>query len=322
MTRSTFGSLVFVLLLGCSTPLQAQVMQTSRLAIVLGRERALRSGATNTDIAHHIHYDITYEDRSGHLQQASYDTFRDPGRYVRIDVVAGDYRNTLITDVQKHQDWETSTGQIPLKIYDLIKIINEPQPAIYGLEHNQQGPPRMQQEMVDKAPYLCSDDGVAIRLCFDPFTPSFAFAQVYNQTFTYENWLNIGMHAFPAKIQIFDGKKVLVSATGKADVIKQFPKLFFLPDPARPQKAEDRHLITHIIPKKTEASPFFGHVQVQVEVDTDGKITKANALDFDDKQIVKPTLRFAKRLEFAPDSKNGTPAPFSTILYLQYFPED
>lgn len=302
--------------------LPAQVMQTHRLAVALQRARALRAGALSTDIAHHIHYDITYEDRSGHDQKATYDIYRDPGRYTRVEIAAGDYHNIEITDWQTHRVQTSFTSDMPLKIYDFTKILDEPQPVIYGLEHNQHGPPQVQQETIDNAPYFCSDDGIAIRLCFDPFLHSFAFAQVYNQTYTYEDWRSVGTHAFPAKIQIFDGKKTLVTAIGKSEAVKRFPLLLFQLDAAHPATPDNRRQMTHKAEKKMDPVPLFGNVQIQLEIDASGKVTKATALDSDDKRIVKPSLRFAKSLAFAPDSKNGAPAPFSTSLYMQYFPED
>jgi hypothetical protein len=322
MVRWMLRYLVFACLPAFPIFLPAQVMQTHRLDAALRRARTLRAGTSATDIAHHIHYDITYLDRSGHSQQATYDIYRDPIRYTRVEIVAGDYHDIEITDWQTHQVVTSFNGDMPLKIYDFMKIFEEPQPVIYGLEHNQHGIPQVQQEMVNNTPYFCSDDGIAIRLCFDPFIHSFAFAQVYNQTFTYEDWRSIGTHAFPAKVQIFDDKKVIVTATGEIEPVKQFPKLFFQLDAAHPPKQEDRHPMTHMGIKKTDPSPLFGNVQIQLEVDADGKVTKATALDFDDKRIVKPSLRFAKTIEFDPDSKNGAPAPFSTLLYYQYFPED
>jgi hypothetical protein len=322
MIRRLLGYLVFVFLSAFPVILPAQVMQTHRFAVALQRARALRAEATQTDVAHHIHYDITYLDREGHSQPATYDIYRDPMRYTRVDIVAGDYHDTEITDWQTHKVMASFTGDMPLKIFDFTKIFEEPQPVIYSLERHFQGPPSLRQEMVDRAPYFCSDDGIAIRLCFDPFTHAFAFAQVYNQTFTYEDWRSVGAHAFPAKIQIFDGKKAIVSATGKFEQVKQFPKLFFQLDAAHPPKQEEHHPITHTTPQKTAPAPLFGHVQIELAVDANGKVTKATALDSDDKQIVKPSLRIAKGLEFAPDNKNGAPAPFSTLLYFQYFPED
>jgi hypothetical protein len=313
---------VFALLLALPAVLPAQVMQTHRLDVALQRARTLRAGASATDIAHHIHYDLTYLDRLGHSQSATYDIYRDPIRYTRVDIVAGDYHDIEITDWQTHQVVASFNGDMPLKIYDFVKTFEEPQSVIYGLEHNQHGIPQVRQEMVNNAPYFCSDDGIAIRLCFDPFIHSFAFAQVYNQTFTYEDWRSIGTHAFPAKVQIFDNKKVIVTATGKTEPVKQFPKLFFQLDAAHPPKQEDHHQVMHMATQKTDPAPLFGYVQIQLNVDADGKVTKATALDFDDKQIVKPSLRIAKGLEFAPDNENGAPAPFSTLVYLQYFPRD
>jgi hypothetical protein len=296
----------------------AQVMQTKRFDTLLSHARALSAGETASDISHHIHYDVKYRDEHGHEVTATYDIYRDRLRYTRVDIAAQGYRCRHIKDLLNKSEWQHSAGDIPLKIFDLRDVLVEPEPEIqvftkYPLAAS------VHQEMIDGSPFACADDNSGVRICFDPLIRSFAFAQVLNQTVTYDDWQRIGTHAVPGKIRLYDDKKLLVEATGKVEPVKQFPSLFFAPGSESPDK-DQSHRIVHLKPMVKEA--VYGNVQLQISVDGAGKVTKAKILDADNNQVKPIATKLARSLRFDPQSTNGQPAPFTSVFYLHYFPEE
>jgi TonB family protein len=314
------GWLLFWLVFTTGTQSYPQVMQTRKFATELAGARALTAGATASDVAHHLHYDVTFHDRTGHAATATYDLYRDPGRFLRIDTVSGDYRYTHIEDLVNHRTWIHFTGDGPLKLLDLTDVLLEPTPEIYGFEHFSASPPPLQPAVVDDLLYNCADDKKAIRVCFDPFVRIFAFAQVYNQSVTYQNWLHIGSHVAAGKVQLYDDQKLLVEAIGKVERVQQFPPSLFEPGNEPSQSEDNGHHPIHM--KAVKESPLYGNVEMQLQVDAEGKVTKAKVIDSDDKQLNHTAEKSARGMTYAPQMVNGVATPFTTIAFMHYFPAD
>ncbi len=297
----------------------AQVLQTSRYATVLSHARALTAGSTASDVAHHIHYDLKFRDRHGHEFTATYDIYRDPPRQTRVDIVAGDYRYTHIRDLMNKRDWKHFSGDMPLKIFDLRDVLIEPKPEIYRLEQSQP-PPAVRPEMIDGSPFACASNQVSVRVCFDPLIRTFAFAQVFNQTVTYDDWQRIGTHAIPGKISLYDGKKPLVEATGKVETVRKFPPLLFVPGDEPTQSEDEDHRLIRFKPQPD--FPFYGNVQLQISVNEKGKVTKTKLIDSDNHHLDEVATSYARSFRFAPENANGQPSSFTSVFYLHYFPEE
>lgn len=310
-------ALLSISMAGLLSIVAAQVMETTRLTSELRRARTLMAGATATDLPHHVHYDLSFKDRHGHRQSGTLDIYRDPLRYIRIDIASGNYRYTNISDLLHKRDWTHFNDDMPLKIYDLRGVLLEPEPAASILEHASP-PPTVQQEMIEGSPYACAGNGRGIRICFDPLIRSFAFAQVFNQTVAYDDWQNIGTHAVPGRIRIFDGKNVLIEATGRVEAVKRFSPLLFQPGSEPTQSEEGAHKLLHA--GQADPVEFYGTVQLKILVDEKGKVKKATVLDSDDKRVEHTAVEFARSLRFAPEQKNGAPAPFSWVFYMRAIP--
>lgn len=318
MKRVILGCSLFCLALPFTGVLSAQVMQTTRYSTLLSHAQALTAGETASDISHHIHYDVKYRDRHGNEVTATYDIYRDRLRYTRVDIAAEGYSCRNIKDLLNKREWQHSAGDIPLKIYDLRDVLVEPKPEIHVFTKFPLAA-SVRQEMIDGSPFSCADDNSGVRICFDPLIRTFAFAQVLNQTVTYDDWQRIGTHAVPGKIRLYDDKKLLVEATGKVEPVKQFPPLFFAPG-GEPQDEDESHRIVDFKPMVKE--PVYGNVQLQISVDGTGKVTKTKVLDADNNQVKPIASKLARSLRFEPKSANGQPASFTSVFYFHYFPED
>lgn len=326
MARARLRCFLFCVPLLFAASSSGQVIQTRTLASAVRQARRLLAGATASDLPHHVHYDVKFRDRYGHKATATFDIYRDPLRFIRVDVTSGGYHSESVEDLIGKHNWRHVTGEVPLKLFDLDDILLAPQPALFGLDrgglnHSGRGSIPVHQEMVNRSPYLCADDHEAIRVCFDPLIRAFVFAQVFNETFVYSDWMRIGTHAIPAKIQIFDDSKVLVEATGSVEPVKKFPPSFFQPAPQQGSDQKPLPKVVHM--QAVPASPFYGNVEIQITIDPAGKVTDAKILDSDDKRINRPALKFARGLAFAPpDAGANNAPPLTTLFYLHYFPQD
>ena len=326
MIRTALRSFLLCLLLPLSASTQGQVMQTHNLASAVKQARTLMAGATASDVPHHVHYDVRFLDRSGHKANATYDVYRDPGRFIRVDIASSGYTSESIEDILGKHSWRHATGEIPLKLFDLGGILLGPEPALYGLDRSRRGAVPVHQQMVDQALYLCGGDQAAIRVCFDPLIRAFAFAQVFNETFVYGDWKRIGTHAIPGKIQIFDDTKLLVDASGTVEPVEKFPPRFFQAGPKPSTVDTESRPVVHMDP--VPPSPFYGNVQIQIEIDPEGKVAQSKVLDLDDKRIKRPALKFIRSLRFASAGQNADASAASaaaispTLFYLRYFPQD
>lgn len=304
-------------------PARAQVLATRPFSAEIEHARAIEAGATASDVPHHVHYDLKLYNRKGKLTTGTWDIWRDPQHYIRADIAAGDFHYTHIEDLARKLQWRHFNSVMPLKIYDLRQNYREPvwlvtQFSSAGARHN------VQFREVGGSPFDCTNQVFQLQICFDPLAHVLAFAQMFNQTVTWEDWQPLGSHSVPRRFRIYDAGRVMVEAAGTAEELKKFPPRLFViplnePDMGEP---EDAGSIPHRITgtKPIEMAPLYGNVLVEVSVDADGKVRKTTLIDADDEDIQHDAEEFAHHLTFAPQMKEGVAVPFEQYIYLRHAP--
>ena len=298
----------------------AQVMANMNYSHELQHAESLLAGTTISDIAHHVHYDLKLYDRDGHESTATYDIYRAPLLYTRVEAKAGDYTLTFIRSEREKKEWQQYTGIKPLKLFDFEQAMDRPTIAINRFSQELDRVQEMDPGQLDGAPLLCANDQGGTSICFNPLLHLFAYAQMFNQTVMYDQWLPIGAHTVPGSIRIYQDKKLLVEATGTVEAVKTFPP-DFMRIPATPTKPEPmaEHKVVHTKPiDMTQA--IAGGIQLAVSVDEKGRVKKAEVIDSDDKKTEGMARKAARGLVFEPKMENGQPVPFDTVLYLEYYP--
>jgi hypothetical protein len=319
-----FFALILVLFLALLLPAaESQVLATRPFSAEIEHARALQAGATATDIPHHVHYDLKLYNRKGKLTTGTWDIWRDPQHYIRADIVVGDFHYTHIEDLARKLQWRHFNTVMPLKIYDLRQNYREPawlvaQFSAAGARHN------VQFREVDGSPFDCTIQVMQLRICFDPLTHVLAFAQMFNQTITWEDWQPLGSHSVPKRFRIYDAGLVMVEAAGTAEEVKTFPPALFVipndePDMGEPEDTGSP-LQKVIGMQPVNMDWLYGNVLVQLSVDADGKVRKTTLIDADDEDIVHTAEEFAHHLTFAPQIKDGVAVPFEQYIYLRHAP--
>ncbi|HVW76321.1 MAG TPA: energy transducer TonB [Alloacidobacterium sp.] len=311
-----------LLIAGCLmlAPARAQVLQSMNYDDELRHARSLLAGNTPTDISHHIHYDVKFYDAQGHESTATYDIYRDPILYDRVDIKAPSYQSTLIRNLRDNKEWRQVTGEKPLKLVDLDQALDEPHSAIQRFASEPGLVDQMEPQELEHMPLLCANDNDGTAICFDPMIHLFAYAQMFNRTIMYDQWLPIGTHVVPGHIRIYQEKKLLVEATGTVEAIRKFPPhLMELPDtPSQPDPIT-LHKFLHYKPIDL-SDTHYGNIQVRVWVDEQGKITKEEIIDSDDKHLNGIIHKFFRNAVMQPQMKDGIAVPFDTVINLEYYP--
>lgn len=315
---------VSALVLIATTPALAhtygQVMQNTDYEKELQYAKSLLAGTTATDVPHHIHYDLKLYDRDGHESTGTYDIYRDPVMYQRVDIKAGDYQFTRISNLHDHTDWQHSTGSMPLKIFDFERVMELPQAAVDRFSKEPQNVKELQPQQLNGAPLLCANDNAGTAICFNPMIRLFSYAQMFNRTIMYDQWLPVGSHTVAGAVRIYEDKKLLVEATGTVEVIKKFPEhLMEVPDTPSQLPPESQYKIAKAKPMDL-SDERYGNIQVAVSVDEKGHVTKESIIDSDDKHLEGTARKYVRDLVFEPSIKDGQPVPFETVLYLEYYP--
>jgi hypothetical protein len=299
----------------------AQVLASEPFTTAIEHARALEAGATPTDLPHHIHYDLKLYSHKGKLTTGTWDIWRDPQHFTRADIVAGDFHYTHIEDLVLKKQWRHFNTIMPLKIYDLRENYRDPGFAVTQFATQPQARVRFQQ--VQGSPFECTSQLLfQVRICFDPLAHVLAFAQIYNQEVTWEDWQPLGTHTVPQRFRIYDAGRIMVEAAGHAEIVKTFPPGLFVIPPDQPDMGEPEndastpHQVLKF--KTTDLAELYGNVLVQLHVDETGKVRKVDLIDADDDDIVDESKRFAKHLTFAPRITNGVPTPFTQYMYLKY----
>ena len=309
--------LAFVLI---SFDVSAQVLQNTNYQRELEHAKSLLAGMTPTDVPHHIHYDLKFYDRNGHENTATYDIYRDPVMYERTEVKSGNYQLTQISNKRDQKTWQHYTGDKPLKIAEFEQAMDRPSVAIdrFALELDRID--NMRPQKLEGMPLLCANDNAGTAICFNPFIGLFAYAQMFNQTVMYDNWLPVGSHTVPGNIRIFQDKKLLLEASGTVEVVKKFPPHFMeVPDtPSQPDPASLHKVLQSKGMDLTQ--PRFGNASLRLSVDENGHVAKVEIVDSDDKRLEGPARKFAQHLIFAPQMENGRAVPFETVIYVVYYP--
>jgi hypothetical protein len=299
---------------------RAQVMQNTDYEHELQDAKSLLAGETLTDIAHHIHYDLKLYDRDERQTTATYDIYRDPVLYRRIEIKADNYQLTQINNVRDKQEWLHYTGDKPLKISDFEQALDVPEAAVDRLSLEASQVQKMGPQELHGAPLLCANDNTGTAICFNPLIHLFAYAQMFNRTIMYDQWLPLGTHTVPGSIRIYEGKKLLVEATGTVEAIKKFPEhLMEIPvTPSQVDPAKEHKIIRYKPMDTSEAR--YGNVELHVSADEKGQVTKTEVVDSDDKHLEGIARKFARSIVFQPQLENGQPVPFDTVIYIEYYP--
>jgi hypothetical protein len=298
----------------------AQVIATHPFDTEISRAVALEAGATATDVPHHVHYDLKLYNHKGKLTTGTWDIWRDPQHSIRVDIVAGDFHYTHIEDLIHKKQWRHFNTVMPLKVYDLRQAYREPD---YVVEHFAKATPKhtVRFQQVDGSPFDCTNTVMQMRICFDPLAHVLAFAQMYNQTVTWEDWQPLGAHSAPGRFRIYDAGRVMVEAAGTAEQVKTFPPgLFVIPadQPDMGEPEDDGATPQRVVGMKpVHLELLYGNVLIQVHVDMDGKVKKATLIDADDDDIVSEAKQFAHHLIFEPQIKDGAATPFDQYIYLR-----
>ncbi len=315
-----------VLLLLLSPVLSAQVIAKHPFSTELARALGLEAGATATDLPHHVHYDLKLYDRHHKFTTGTWDIWRDPQHYVRTDIVAGDFHYTHIQDLAQHTDWRHFDHILPLKIFDLRQNYEKPEvPAAFFSNPRLNPDPMVTFQQIDGSPFDCTpESSLELRICFDPIAHVLAFAQIMNQTVTWENWQLLGTHSVPQRFRIYDGDRLIVEASGKAEVVKAFdPERFVIPagepDMGEP---EDHGAIPHrvIEMKPIGMNLIYGNALMHLFVGVDGKVKKVDVIDADDNDLIGDAKHFSRNLKFAPQENGGEMVSFDQYLYVQHSP--
>jgi hypothetical protein len=315
--RIALSALFLILMLPAA---RSQVIATHPFDTEIGRAVALEAGATATDVPHHVHYDLKLYNHKGKLTNGTWDIWRDPQHFIRVDIVAGDFRYTHIEDLIHKKQWRHFNTVMPLKVYDLRQAYREPD---FLVEQFSKATPQryVRFQQVDGSPFDCTNEVFRMRICFDPLAHVLAFAQMFNQTITWEDWQPLGSHSVPQRFRIYDAGRVMVEAAGTAEQVKTFPPgLFVIPadQPDMGEPEDDGATPQRVVGMKpVHLELLYGNVLVQLHVGVDGKVKKTTLIDADDDDIVDEAKQFARHLTFEPQITNGVPTPFEQYIYLR-----
>jgi hypothetical protein len=313
--------LLLLLLFSCWPASFAQVVSNPPFSAAIARARGLEASALATDVPHHIHYDLKLYSHTGKLTKGSWDLWSDPLHFTRSDIVAGDFRYTHIEDLAHTRQWRHFNTVMPLKVYDLLQNYHEPG---FAVSYFSRPDPRnyVHFEQVQGSPFSCTNQMFQMRVCFDPLAHVLAFAEMFNQTMTWEDWQPLGTHTVARRFRIYDAGRVMVEASGTAEVVKNFPPGLFMipsnePDMGEPEDdGATRHKVLEV--KPVHLNMLYGNLLIQVKVDAAGKVHKADLIDADDDDLIHTGLEFARHLTFTPQMTNGVAAPFEQYIYLRY----
>lgn len=316
--RSLVGAVSLLLLLPAAS---AQVIATHPFNTEIARARALEAGATAADVPHHVHYDLKLYNHDGKLTKGTWDIWRDPLHFTRTDIVAGKFHYTHIEDLVHTRQWHHFNGVMPLKVYDLRQNYEQPPYAVNLFASTYPGY-TVNFQQVQGSPFDCTHEVLQTQICFDPLAHVLAFARIFNQTVTWEDWQPVGTRSVPRTFRIYDAGQVMVEATGQADVVKTFPPDLFTIPPNEPDmgEPEDAGSTPHkvIAEKPVHLSFLYGNVLLKLEVSADGRVHKVDLIDADDNDLIPDATRYAKNLTFAPQITNGVPTGFEQYIYLKY----
>ena len=112
---------------------------------------------------------------------------------------------------------------IPFKMVDFEQVLDFPEAAVSRFSKELQSVRQMHPQELQGAPLLCANDNAGTAICFNPMIRLFSYAQMFNRTIMYDQWLPIGTHTVPGNIRIYEDKKLLVEATGTVEAVKEFP---------------------------------------------------------------------------------------------------
>jgi hypothetical protein len=294
----------------------SQVVANSPFTTAIARARSLEAGALATDVPHHIHYDLKLYSHTGKLTKGTWDLWSDPLRSTRSEIVAGDFHYTHIEDLVHTVQWRHFDSVMPLKVYDLLQNYKEPDFAVsyFALPDPSHS---VHFEQVQGSPFNCTKPMFQMRVCFDPLAHVLAFAEMFNQTVTWEDWQPLGTHTVPRRFRIYDAGRLMLEASGTAEVVKSFPAALFTIPPNQPDMGEPEddgnppHKVVDARPVRLDM--LYGNLLFRLKVDADGKVHKADLIDADDDDLIHDGMEFAKHLTFAPQT-----APFEQYIYLRY----
>lgn len=314
-----------LILLLLPAALTAQVLAREPFATEIERAVALEAGATATDVPHHVHYDLKLYDYRHKLTTGTWDIWRDPQHYVRSDIAAGDFHYTHIDDMAQQRQWRHFDHVLPLKLFDLRQNYEKPEVPVALFRDRKLVPNSMVTfQQIDGSPFDCTAEYMEMRICFDAVAHVLAFAQIMNQTITWEDWQLLGTHSVPRRFRIYDGNRLIVEAAGKAEEVKTFPRTLFVIPAGEPDMGEPENdgAAPHRVigSKPLGMNLLYGNALMHLFVKPNGRVRKADLIDADDDDLISDTKHFVRDLTFAPQIKDGAAVAFEQYLYVQHSP--
>jgi hypothetical protein len=269
----------------------------------------------------HIRTEVRMIDLNGRESNATVDHWQN-GRLSRDEENATGWHCIIVWGVG--QNWSTSAGISPLRLYFLRDLTPRPGPAERRIRIYAQGYVALVHRKINGEERSCSGEFAGAEICFDISTGYPASAHVDEERVVYEEWAQFNGSSYPSRIALYRGHRLQMEATTTVTPLEDASDKLFqpLPDvtPFSNQLGVHREDRKYKVLTRGEVyGPFYGEALVKINVDESGRVRHAELIDADDKSVGRAAVEAAQRTVYMPFEVNGHKVPFQTTFYTNHW---
>jgi TonB family protein len=218
------------------------------------------------------------------------------------------------------QNWALRSGTSPMRLYDLSRIVQSEQRTAFGrIDDQVKGYMALQNRAENGEPVRCSGMIAGAEVCFYAKTGYLASMTLDGERVVYREWATFndktyGAKIYPARFQLYRGERLQMEGKMSVEAIEEMdPKLLEKPADGEATFSINREELHEVLYQGKLADGLSGEALVRIHVDTSGRVTSAELIDADDKEIGAAAVEAARNTVYMPLEVEGVRKPFETV---------
>jgi TonB family protein len=266
--------------------------------------------------AHHEHVELRLIDLDGKQSSAKLDVWAKDGEQ-RTDESAPGWH--LAYTQRRGQNWTERTGTPPMRLFSLKGVLLRGRSAFDRIDGQTKGYIALENRDENGEPLRCSGMISNAEVCFYAKTGYPASTTLDGERVVYREWETFndktyGDGIYPAHFLLYRGSRLQMEGSMSVTALEQLdPKLLEKPSDAEATLNPVREEPHQVLFQGKVDDGLSGEALVRIHVDTSGRVSSAELLDADYKEIGADAVEAAKRTVYMPLEMDGVRKPFETV---------
>jgi hypothetical protein len=266
----------------------------------------------------HRHTEFRLIDIRGGVTTAIQDSWH-KGNLGRDEELAPEWHSIIVWGSE--ENWSVHQGIRPMRIGGLFDVAPRPGPMERRIRILGKDFISLRPRQIDGTLVACSSNYGGAEICFNQDTGFPAEASLDDERVVYRTWSEFAGKYFPSRWAVYRGGRLQMEVNTAIAGLEMTPNLFDpLPgvDPRPNLRGAQLEDSDQVLSKGELKRASFGQALVKVSVDRNGRVTRAELVDADDKSLAAAAIEAAKKTVYMPrESAAGENTSFETAFRVE-----